>query len=72
MTFGLSDCLVKKKNYILNMDPEVVLKTIKFLHNLLMGQNKLVLLYTRLERHARGKHSSLLGTFLSYEGNEVL
>jgi hypothetical protein len=27
---------------------------------------------TRLERLARAKHSSLLGPFMSYEGNKVL
>jgi hypothetical protein len=34
--------------------------------------NKLVLHYTRLERLAGDKHSSLLGPLVSYEENEVL
>jgi hypothetical protein len=35
-------------------------------------QGARVLHYTRLERLARDKHSDLLGTFISYEENEVL
>ncbi len=31
-----------------------------------------VLHYTRLEKLARNKHSSLLGSFINYEENEVL
>jgi len=34
--------------------------------------NKLVLYYNKLERVASDKHSSLLGPFVSYKGNEVL
>ncbi len=36
------------------------------------AQKARVLHYTRLERLARGKHSSLLDPFVSYEENEVL
>jgi len=31
-----------------------------------------VLHYTRLKRLSNDKHSSLLGTFINFEGNEVL
>ncbi len=34
--------------------------------------NKLLLHYTKLERVAKNKHSSLLEPFVSYEENEVL
>ncbi len=36
------------------------------------GPNKLVFHYARLEMLARDKHSSLLGPFICYQGNEVL
>ncbi len=35
------------------------------------GPNNPVLLYTRLQRLSRDKHSSLLGPFVSYGENEV-
>jgi len=34
------------------------------------GPNTLVFQYSRLERLLRDKHTSLLGPFISYEGNE--
>jgi len=45
-----------------------------FLRNLRIDPiaNKLMLHYARLEGLASQKHSSLLGSFVSYEGNEVL
>jgi hypothetical protein len=36
------------------------------------AQEARVLQYTRLERQAKGKHSSLLGPIVSYEVDEVL
>jgi hypothetical protein len=36
------------------------------------GFSKLVLYYTRLERHDIGKHSGLFSSFVSFEENEGL
>jgi hypothetical protein len=37
-----------------------------------MGKKARVLNFTRMEKHARDKNSSLLGPFISYEENKVL
>jgi hypothetical protein len=55
-----------KKRY---KEPETVFTTLHFLHDL---RTVLVLPYTRMERLARLKHSSLLDSFVSYECIEVL
>jgi hypothetical protein len=46
--------------------------TLNFLHNLSMYPITRALDYTRSERLASDKHSSLLGPFISYEENEVV
>ncbi len=45
---------------------------ILFFSLLINGPNELVLHYNKLERLVSDKHSSLLGTFVSYEENEVV
>jgi len=49
-----------------------LLTTLHFPRNLLIGPNKLVLHYTRLQRLTRDKPSSLLASVISYKENEVL
>jgi len=54
------------------MAPGLIFKTFHFLHNLQMSQYARVLDLTRVERLARDRHSSLLGPYENYKGNEVL
>jgi hypothetical protein len=53
-------------------DLGTVFKTLHFLLKLMNGSNMPVLHYTRLKKLFSDKHSSLLGTFVSKEENEVL
>ncbi len=67
---------------VINTSPGDTFTTLYFLCNLEMGPYatvldpanlfSLVLNYTRVERIARDKHPSLLGTFVSQEENQVL
>jgi hypothetical protein len=43
-----------------------------FLSSFTNEPNRLMLQYTRLERVPKGKHSSLLGSYVSSKENEVM
>ncbi len=54
------------------MAPRAAFTTLHFLCNLRMGPIARVLHYTRVERLAMDKHSSLLDSLINCEDNEVL
>ena len=56
----------------MNTTPGTLFTKLHFLRKLRISPISYVLLYTRLERLATDKHSSLLDPFVSYEENEVL
>ncbi len=57
---------------LVNMPPEPYLQQINFFTTYEWAQKARVQHYSRLERLARHIHSSLLGPFVHYKGNEVL
>jgi hypothetical protein len=61
-----------KKKSVVNTVPGAVFRTLHFLCDFWMGEISFIVFYTRLERLARDKHSSLLRPFISYEENKVL
>jgi hypothetical protein len=63
---------LRRKWSVVNTAPGIVFTTLIFFVTYHWTQQARVLHYTRLERLARDKHSSLLGPFVSYEENEVL